>query len=173
MNSEKKVEAAHPSAGQSDASLPAESLARAFHEVYERLAPSFGYETRKESTKPWEQVPEHNRKLMIAVCNEVMAPRLAESRAAMREECAKVVQHIPVVSLPDILDAIRSLPADASALDARDARVREEALEEAAKMVEQYNSELVSDWNNVRLRPNLQTRIRALAKRSAEKGKGE
>lgn len=51
---------------------PAEVLARRFHEAYERLAPDFGYETRPESAVPWEQVPEANRRLMIAVVKEVM-----------------------------------------------------------------------------------------------------
>ena len=46
--------------------LTAEDLARAFHETYERLAPEFGYETRRESAVPWEDVPENNKNLMIA-----------------------------------------------------------------------------------------------------------
>ena len=50
----------------------AESLARHFHESYERLAPQFGYETRKESAKPWSDVPEKNRALMTAVCAEML-----------------------------------------------------------------------------------------------------
>lgn len=44
-----------------------ENVARAFHEAYERLAPDHGYETRKESAVPWDEVPEHNRALMVAV----------------------------------------------------------------------------------------------------------
>jgi hypothetical protein len=44
----------------------AEAIARRFHEEYERLAPAFHYETRRESAKPWEQVPDTNRKLMTA-----------------------------------------------------------------------------------------------------------
>jgi hypothetical protein len=48
-------------------SLTAANLAQRFHELYEALAPSFGYETRKESAVPWEQVPENNRRLMVAV----------------------------------------------------------------------------------------------------------
>lgn len=48
-----------------------ESLARFFHDTYERLAPGFGYKTRKESAVPWEKVPEKNRKLIIAVAAEV------------------------------------------------------------------------------------------------------
>jgi hypothetical protein len=51
----------------------AEALAQSFHETYERLAPSFGYETRKASAKPWAEVPENNRRLMIAVCAELLA----------------------------------------------------------------------------------------------------
>ncbi len=43
-------------------------LARRFHEVYERLAPSFGYETRKE-TKLFDPTSP-NGKLMTAVCQE-------------------------------------------------------------------------------------------------------
>lgn len=44
-------------------------IAKRFHETYERLAPSFGYETRKD-TKAFD--PESaNGKLMAAVCQEV------------------------------------------------------------------------------------------------------
>jgi Lar family restriction alleviation protein len=50
-----------------------EQLAQMFHETYERLAPSFGYETRKSSAKPWADVPENNKRLMIAVCREIQA----------------------------------------------------------------------------------------------------
>lgn len=52
--------------------MSAEELARAFHEAYERLAPQFGYETRPESAVSWENVPESNRSLMIAVAGEVL-----------------------------------------------------------------------------------------------------
>jgi hypothetical protein len=50
----------------------AEDLARRFHETYERLAPQHGYETREASAKPWEQVPDTNKRLMIAVCAELL-----------------------------------------------------------------------------------------------------
>lgn len=50
----------------------AEYVARLFHETYERLAPKFGYETRKASAVPWGQVPEQNKTLMIAVAGEVL-----------------------------------------------------------------------------------------------------
>jgi hypothetical protein len=59
-----------PSAGAGGA---AAELAQQFHEAYERLAPSFGYTTREASAKPWADVPEPNRRLMTAVCGEVLA----------------------------------------------------------------------------------------------------
>jgi len=52
--------------------LTAESLARRFHEVYERLAPNFGYETRSESAKPWNLIPPNNRALMVAVADVLL-----------------------------------------------------------------------------------------------------
>jgi hypothetical protein len=47
-------------------------MAQKFHEAYERLAPQLDYETRKESAVPWDDVPENNKKLMIAVCTEIL-----------------------------------------------------------------------------------------------------
>ncbi len=49
-----------------------ERTAQRFHEAYERLAPRFGYTTRRKSAVPWEDVPEANRRLMVAVCAEVL-----------------------------------------------------------------------------------------------------
>lgn len=51
----------------------AESVARLFHETYERLAPTFGYETREATQVSWDAVPEKNKRLMIAVTAEVLA----------------------------------------------------------------------------------------------------
>lgn len=50
-----------------------EQLAQLFHETYERLAPQYSYTTRPESAKPWQDVPENNKQLMIAVAGEVLA----------------------------------------------------------------------------------------------------
>ena len=47
------------------------TLAQQFHEVYERLAPSFGYETRTETRKFDPESP--NGKLMVAVCGEILS----------------------------------------------------------------------------------------------------
>lgn len=44
-----------------------EAVARKFHEAYEELAPSHGYETREASRVPWEDVPANNKGLMVAV----------------------------------------------------------------------------------------------------------
>lgn len=51
----------------------AEAIARLFHEAYERLAPAFGYATREATRRPWEQVPEINKRLMVAATSEVLA----------------------------------------------------------------------------------------------------
>jgi hypothetical protein len=52
--------------------LDAYSLAKMFHEAYERLAPEFNYQTRKASAVPWDDVPEHNKALMIATARAVL-----------------------------------------------------------------------------------------------------
>jgi hypothetical protein len=49
-----------------------QQLAQLFHETYERLAPDFGYRTRTESAKPWEDVPPYNKALMVATCAEIL-----------------------------------------------------------------------------------------------------
>ena len=49
--------------------LDAVEIARQFHEAYERLAPSFGYETRTVTRTFDKNSP--NGKLMIAVCGEI------------------------------------------------------------------------------------------------------
>ena len=59
-------------------SKDADKLAKQFHEAYERLAPSFGYKTRKASAVPWEDVPENNRLLMQAVIKETVLARIEE-----------------------------------------------------------------------------------------------
>lgn len=46
-------------------------LATRFHETYERLAPSFGYETRQDTKKFDPETP--NGRLMVAVCAELAA----------------------------------------------------------------------------------------------------
>ena len=60
--------------------LTAAVLARRFHETYERLAPSFGYETRPD-TKAFDPTSPNGR-LMIAVCGEVCSALIAAAERA-------------------------------------------------------------------------------------------
>ena len=69
----------------------ASDLAKRFHETYERLAPSMGYETREESAVPWEEVPENNKRLMIAVCAELLPSIPSKKRVSISEECAEAM----------------------------------------------------------------------------------
>lgn len=56
-----------------DSSLPGpEQLAKFFHEKYERLALEHGYSTRRDSRCAWEDVPEKNKRLMIATAEKVL-----------------------------------------------------------------------------------------------------
>jgi hypothetical protein len=55
----------------SPAPAGAEALARRFHDIYERLAPSFGYSTRLDTREFDPSTP--NGRLMLAVCAEIVA----------------------------------------------------------------------------------------------------
>lgn len=87
------IEAVRAEAGVSMTLPGSDELARTFHEQYERLAPSFGYVTRRDSSVPWEDVPEPNRSLMLAVATEVLerwpalAARSAGSGSRVEREC--------------------------------------------------------------------------------------
>jgi Mg2+ and Co2+ transporter CorA len=65
-----------------------EQHARLFHDTYERLAPSFGYETRNDTKQFDPTTP--NGKLMIAVCKEVALTIQKAERDAVREIVKKV-----------------------------------------------------------------------------------
>lgn len=49
------------------------ALARRFHALYQEIAPACGYETRTETRVPWDDLPQENRLLMIAVCAAIQA----------------------------------------------------------------------------------------------------
>ena len=55
-----------------DLRTDAVALARRFHDLYEELAPVFGYATRKDTAVPWDDLPRNNRFLMIAVCTYIL-----------------------------------------------------------------------------------------------------
>lgn len=63
----------------------AEQLAKLFHDTYEELAPQHDYETREASRKPWDEVPENNKTLMVAV-----AQRILDSQEEDREDLRKL-----------------------------------------------------------------------------------
>lgn len=50
----------------------AEVIAQLFHEAYESLAPEHGYRTREASAKPWAEVPEQNKALMVATVQTLL-----------------------------------------------------------------------------------------------------
>ncbi len=52
--------------------LAATELARRFHETYAGLAPAFGEDAHTERAVPWAAVQEQQKRLMIAVCYEVL-----------------------------------------------------------------------------------------------------
>lgn len=54
----------------------AERVARRFHDLYEMLAPKYGWETQERSRVSWEDVPDANRELMIAVVDEMLVAEL-------------------------------------------------------------------------------------------------
>jgi hypothetical protein len=58
--------------GQAELEAQGEALARRFHELYEELAPQHGYETRKESAVPWDDVPAQNKALMTHVAMRII-----------------------------------------------------------------------------------------------------
>jgi hypothetical protein len=69
--------------------MNAEQLAQFFHETYERLAPNYGYKTREASAKPWAEVPESNKNLMIAVAHEVLCKLHGADFVEWQEHSAK------------------------------------------------------------------------------------
>ena len=108
-----------------------EQIARQFHEVYERLAPLIGYETRTD-TKVFDPQSQNGR-LMIAVCAEVVG-ELERERDEAREECLEQCKLLAmsadreeklraalqrlvdcdwVISLPDRMDAVRKIAREA------------------------------------------------------------
>lgn len=50
----------------------AETIAIAFHDAYEELAPEYGYRTREASAKPWDEIPANNAGLMVATVERLL-----------------------------------------------------------------------------------------------------
>jgi hypothetical protein len=66
------------------------TLAILFHNTYEKLAPSFGYETRLD-TKSFETTTP-NGMLMIAVCKEII--KWQQERSYSEEEVLKILESL-------------------------------------------------------------------------------
>lgn len=49
-----------------------EETAKRFHDAYELFAPAFGWATQEVSRKPWADLPQSIRDLMIAVVRNVL-----------------------------------------------------------------------------------------------------
>lgn len=101
-------------------------LAEKFHDAYERLAPSFGYETRIETRKFDPESP--NGRLMIAVVSEVAADRIEELEMLLN--ASKVAEKACVDCDPHIGARLRELERENAALKYRikelEAKIREE-----------------------------------------------
>ena len=52
------------------------TLAKDFHETYERLSVEYGWKTQESCQVAFEDLPEENQKLMLAVVREVCTPLL-------------------------------------------------------------------------------------------------
>ena len=77
-----------------------EKLARAFHDAYETLAPSFGYTTRPE-TREFDPNSANGR-LMMAVCEVVLGEESRRIRAAGRIEGPKEAAKIALFTPPKL-----------------------------------------------------------------------
>jgi hypothetical protein len=77
----------------------AESVAQQFHAQYERLAPEHGYETRQDSARPWDEVPDNNRALMIATARALLDQRIIEVPSLSKDDlCNRFRYHSPRTS---------------------------------------------------------------------------
>ncbi len=95
-------------------------LAILFHETYERLAPTFGYETRVES-RAFD--PESkNGQLMIAVCAELRSRRSGIWLLSDETDLKVLVERTPgewieVINVPYQIDGIISHIVEAAGID--------------------------------------------------------
>jgi len=84
-----------------------EQLAKEFHIIYERLAPRYGYETKRESRTDWEKVPKKNRDLMIATSKTLLEELLVNSQTNAHNFFSKtMVETEAAKQLRKNLDAI-------------------------------------------------------------------
>jgi len=85
--------------------MNAEQVAKLFHETYERLAPAFGYVTRKSSRLKWDSVPQKNRALMVAVSQTVL-------NALLEAESAEKSDNKSSIKFPELEEVIELVARD-------------------------------------------------------------
>ena len=86
--------------------MDAEFMAKLFHDTYEKLAPDFGYKTREASAKPWFEIPENNRKLMIAVAEKVLSVQKKQTEDDCVEDCAVIDSNMELVKTIGLLNSM-------------------------------------------------------------------
>lgn len=60
-----------------------EEIAREFHETYERLAPTFGWDTQGVSRVSWEELPPENSALIDAVVQDLLRRGVIRGRSTI------------------------------------------------------------------------------------------
>jgi hypothetical protein len=66
-----------------------------FHETYERLAPDFGYEVRPDvGQRPFSELPDNNRALMIATAQEVIDALAVEEHRELAEHVGRLLERL-------------------------------------------------------------------------------
>ena len=66
-------------------------IAQRFHEVYEQLAPSYGWKTQPESRVSWDELPPSQRELMVATVKRVL------DESALRPSLATPIPEIVII----------------------------------------------------------------------------
>lgn len=69
--------------------MDAEQLARFFHETYARLAPEFGRKASQIPSKPWTEVREPHKSLLVAVAREILFTLYGEDFVKWQEQSAE------------------------------------------------------------------------------------
>lgn len=69
--------------------MTAEQLAQFFHETYARLAPEFGRKVSQTPSKPWADVREPHKSILVAVAREMLFVLYGEDFVKWQEQSAK------------------------------------------------------------------------------------
>lgn len=67
-----------------------EFIARAFHEMYEALAPVYGWETQNRSAVEWGVLPEANKRLMVKTVTRLLHDGVIKHGADQSADAQKV-----------------------------------------------------------------------------------